>query len=113
MIYRFEKKSKNGEGISLKLIERLEWVVIDSIFVYHFVDLDLKVEIFFEKEGAVENRDVDFEIGDVGTSAHLYWRMTTILFRACLVFYYFFGDKKIAFKNIFDLHFHLFIIELF
>ena len=33
------------------------------MFVYHFVDLDLGVEIFFKKEGATEKRDVRFEIG--------------------------------------------------
>ena len=43
--------------------------VIDSMFVYHFVYPNLNVEIFFEKEGTTENRGVDFEIGDIGTSA--------------------------------------------
>ena len=42
------------------------------MFVYHFVDPDLKVEIFFEKDRAAENGGVDFEIGDIGTSAPLY-----------------------------------------
>ena len=38
------------------------------MFVFHFGDPDLRVEIFFEKEGAAENRGVeenrgvDFEI---------------------------------------------------
>ena len=47
-------------------------MVIDSILVSHFVDPDLRVEIFFEKERAAENGGVDFEIGDIGTSALLY-----------------------------------------
>ena len=45
-------------------------MVIDSTFAYHFVDLDLRVEIFFDKERLTENGSVDFEIGDVSTFAH-------------------------------------------
>ena len=47
-------------------------VVIDSMFVYYFVDPDLRVDIFLEKGEAAENGGVDFEIGDVDTSAQLY-----------------------------------------
>ena len=32
------------------------------MFVYHFVDPDLKVKIFFENKGTAENGGVDFEI---------------------------------------------------
>ena len=60
-------------------------MVIDSIFVYHSVDPDLKIEITFRKEGTIENGKIDFETGDIGTSAHWYWRL-----------------KKIAFKSFFD-----------
>ena len=42
------------------------------MFVSHFVDPDLRVEILFEKEEAAENGSVGFEIGDIGTSAHLH-----------------------------------------
>ena len=45
-------------------------MVIDSMFVCHFVDLDLRVEVFFKKEGTAENGGIDFELGDIGTSAH-------------------------------------------
>ena len=45
------------------------------MFVYHFVYPDLRVEIYFEKEGSAENGGVDFEIGDIDTSAYLYWRL--------------------------------------
>ena len=45
------------------------------MFVYHFVNPDLRVEIIFRKEETAENGDIDFEIGDIGTSAHLYWRL--------------------------------------
>ena len=60
-------------------------MVIDSIFVYHFVDPDVKVEVIFKKEGTTENGGINFEIGDIGTSAHWYCRL-----------------KKIAFKSFFD-----------
>ena len=33
------------------------------MFVYHLVDLDMRVQIFFKKEGTAENGGVDFEIG--------------------------------------------------
>ena len=36
------------------------------MFVYHFVDPDLRVEIIFRKEGTAENGGIDFEIGDIG-----------------------------------------------
>ena len=32
--------------------------------VYHFVDPDLRVEIFFKQAGTAVNESVDFEIGD-------------------------------------------------
>ena len=67
-------------------------MVIDSIFVYHFVDLDLKVEVTFRKEETAENGGVDFEIEYIDTSAHWYWRL-----------------KKIAFKSLSD----SFIFEFF
>ena len=63
------------------------------MFVYHFVDPDLKVEIFFEKEGAAENVGINFEIGDINTSTHLYWRLKKIACSACLLFYYFLVTK--------------------
>ena len=34
----------------------------DPIFIFHFFDPDLRIEIFFEKEKAVEQSDADFEI---------------------------------------------------
>ena len=30
-------------------------MLIESMFVYHFVDPDLRIETFFEKDGAAEN----------------------------------------------------------
>ena len=34
------------------------------MFIYHFVDPYIVVEIFIEKEGATEKGGIDFEIGD-------------------------------------------------
>ena len=71
-------------------------MVIDSIFVYHFVDLDLRVGIFFEKEWAGENGGLNFEIGDIGTSAQVYWKLKKVSCKACLLcFLTFFSYKKI------------------
>ena len=49
-------------------------MVIDSMFVYHFVDPDLRVEMIFRKEEPGENGGIDFETRDIGTSTHWYWR---------------------------------------
>ena len=83
---------------------------MDSVFVYHSVVSDLRVEIIFRKDGTTENGPIDFEIGDTGTSAHWHWWLRKISCRVCLLFYYFSGDKKIAFKKPFTLYFHPFII---
>ena len=87
-------------------------MVIDNMLVYRFVDPDLIIEIFFEKDGAGENGGLDFQIGDIGTSAHLYWRLKKISCRACLLFYCFLVTK-VAFKSSLDLNFHPFIIAFF
>ena len=42
-------------------------MVIESLFIYHFVDPDLMVETRFE-DGVAENRGVGFEIEDIDTS---------------------------------------------
>ena len=39
-------------------------VKVQDLLVYHFVYRDLRVELFFEKEGTTEPRDFDFKIGD-------------------------------------------------
>ena len=62
-------------------------MVIDSMFVYHFVDPGWRVFVIFRKERTAENEEIDFEIGDIGTSAHLYWRLKRISCRACLSFH--------------------------
>ena len=45
-------------------------MVIDCMFVSHFVNPHLRVKIIFEKEGAAENGGIDFEIGHIGSSVH-------------------------------------------
>ena len=85
-------------------------MVIESMFVYHFVDPDLRVEIILRKEGTAENGCIDFEIGNIGNSARWNWGLKKISCRTCLLFYYFFGGKKIAFKSPFDMYLLLFII---
>ena len=65
------------------------------MFVYQFVDPDLRVEIFFEKDGTAENGDVDFEKGDIDISAHFYWRLKKTSCKISrMLFCCFFGDKK-------------------
>ena len=41
------------------------------MFVYHFVNPKLRVDIIFRKERTAENEEIDFEIVDIDTSA--YW----------------------------------------
>ena len=63
-IYRFRKKFKNDPGeinplgvhrnMRVCILERTR-VVVDNIFVYHFVDPSLRVEIIFRKEKTAEN----------------------------------------------------------
>ena len=42
------------------------------MFVYHFVDPDLRVEIISRKEGTTKNEGIDFEVGDICSSAYWY-----------------------------------------
>ena len=41
-------------------------MVIDSIFVYYFVDPKLTVKIISRNEETAENEDIDFDIRDTG-----------------------------------------------
>ena len=45
-------------------------MVIGHMVVYHFVDPDLRVEIFFEIEESTKNGSLDFEIGDTDFHFH-------------------------------------------
>ena len=44
------------------------------MFVSHFVDPDLRMKILIKKEGTLKNGGINFEVGDIGTPAHLYWQ---------------------------------------
>ena len=59
-------------------------MVICSMFFYHFVYPGLKVKVFFEKEGAAEQNNVDFEIRNISTSSHLYRRLKKISCRTLI-----------------------------
>ena len=65
-----------------------------SMFVYHFVDPDLRVREGPEKEGAAKKCGFNFEIGNTSTYAHLHWRLKKISCRASLLFYYFLVTKN-------------------
>ena len=66
------------------------------MLVYHFVDPDLRVEAFFKRDDTAENRGVDFETGDIGTSAYLKVEENFIQILPALLL--FFGDKKYLLK---------------
>ena len=42
------------------------------MFVYNFVDNNLRVAIIFRKEGTAKNGGIGFEIMYIDTSAHCY-----------------------------------------
>ena len=42
------------------------------MFIYYFVDPDLRVEIKFRKKRTAENGGIDFEIVNIDSSAHWY-----------------------------------------
>ena len=85
------------------------------MFVYHFVDPNLRVEIVHKKEGEAKNGGLDFEIGDTNISEHLYWGLKEISCRPCMFFllFFFFGNKKVAFKCSLGLYFQPLVIEFF
>ena len=60
------------------------------MFPCHFVDPDIKVKVFFEKEGAIESEDVDFEIGGRGTCCTLVLGLEEKLMQSLTAFYWYF-----------------------
>ena len=87
-------------------------VVINSMFIYHFINPDLRVETIFEKDEAKENGGVDCEIALVHKYLYkLVLKVEENLMQSLSTLLLFFGDKKIAFKSSLDLYFHPFIIE--
>ena len=58
-------------------------------FTIYYVDPELRIEAFFQKDEAQQKMGEgggNYKMEDIGTSAHLYWRLKKILCRACLVF---------------------------
>ena len=86
-------------------------VVINSMFIYHFIDPDLRVETVFEKDEAKENGGVDCEIALVHKYLYTLVLKVEENLMQSLSALLFFGDKKIAFKSSLDVNFHPFIIE--
>ena len=87
-------------------------VVINSMFIYHFIDPDLRVETIFEKDEAKENGGVDCEIALVHKYLYtLVLKVKENLMQSLSALLLFFGDKKIAFKSSLDQYLHPFIIE--
>ena len=72
-------------------------MVIDGKSAYHLVDPDLRVEIFFEKEGAAENGGVELK---------------NFLAKP-FCFFIVFWRQKIACKSSLDLYCHPLIIASF
>ena len=65
--------------------------------VYHFVDSDLKDEIFSDKEGATEWGGTDFEIAHQGTCCTPVLGVEEISCRACQLFCCFLVAKNNTF----------------
>ena len=80
------------------------------MFIYHFVDPDLRVETFFKKDEAAENGGVDFKMG-YRYFCTLVLKVEENFMQSLCTLLYFFGGKKIAFKSSLDLYFHPSIIE--
>lgn len=64
------------------------------MFFYLYLSLDLGMEIFFEKNRAVEWKGFDFEIGRWGTFFILYYWGVQESFMQSLPAFLFLGDQK-------------------
>lgn len=76
-------------------------MVINGVFIYHFVDPAPRVDIF-QKQGVTKKGGTDFALL-VGKTSR----------RAYLLFYCFFGGKKTAFRSSLDQYFYPLDIEFF
>ena len=106
------KNSRNSREINPLRVYRNVRVCIRKVNSEgHLVGSDLRVNAFFEKDGAAEDGGVNFVIGDISTSAHLYWMLEKISCRAFLLSCFVFLITKIAFKSSLALYFRPSIIE--
>ena len=80
-------------GFILEANPKRTRVVIVSMLDYHFIDPDLRVEIFFGKDGAPENGSFDFEIGDRHFCS-LVLEVEENFMQSLSAFLLFFGGKK-------------------
>ena len=65
-----------------------------------FFEPDQKIEMFFEKEEAAEQSNVDFEIGVNAPAAKQCYRLGKISYRAYLLFSLFGHLKRMAFLSV-------------
>ena len=71
--YRFRRKFKKDSGeINPIGVHRNMIISNCQMFVYYFVNSDLRVKIIFRRERTEESGGFDFEIVDIDTSAHWY-----------------------------------------
>ena len=59
---------------------------------------------------------IDFEMEDIVTSAHWYWKVEYNFLQSLsdiLLLFLVTTNQQIAFKSLFDLHFHSFVVEFF
>ena len=76
------------------------------MFLYHFIDPDLRVEIF-EIERVTKKGRIDFEMGNWDICTHLHWGLKKISCRFCLFFCLFLRGKKDSFWPFNDEFSHL------
>ena len=88
----FLERDKGLKGSRPKVSLRLMKVCNQELIqLFLFSEPDQKIEIFFEKEGAAEESNVDFEIGVNAPAARQCCRLRKISCRAYLLFYLLFG----------------------
>ena len=80
---------------------------------YHFADSDLKVEIFFEKEGTAERGHWFCNGGYRHLCTFVLWVEGNFMRRLSVLFLLLFGDKNVACKSSPDLYFYPLIIKSF
>ena len=98
----FLERDKGLKGSRPKVSLRLMKVCNQELIqLFLFFEPDQKIEIFFEKEGAAEESNVDFEIGVNAPAAKQCCRLRKISYRAYVFFLLFGHLKRIAFYLLF------------
>ena len=73
-------------------------MLIDSIYVYLFVDPDWGLRYSSKKRGAAEKEGIYFEIRDIDTSAHLHWGLKKIHAKPVWIFIVLLVTIRVALK---------------